>query len=188
MSRPMALRLAGLVLLAALLAAWAVLDTTSSATCGGPDHDREAGRLATAEEGYDAVLDRDPGADCAVEGKRATRCEIADQQSDARRFTEAETSYRGVLKLDPQAKCAAVGVKKIGKKRCRQANALVTAELDEDAQKAYAALLTFEPRPDCVPKKVEKPDDGEKKKKKKKKTPPPRSCCSCCCATCVIDP
>jgi tetratricopeptide (TPR) repeat protein len=178
---PMALRLAGLVLLAALLAAWALLDTASSVSCGGPDHDWAAGRLSIADQGYDAVLKRDPGAACAVKGRRVTRCELALDRFDAGRFTEAETNYRALLKLDPPAKCAAAGVETIADQRCTEADALVTAQLYEEAQKAYTALLTFEPRPYCVPKKVEKPD-GEKK------TPPPQPCCSCCCSTCVIDP
>ena len=181
----MALRLAGLVALAVLVAAWALLDTASSATCGGPDHDREAGRLATAEEGYNAVLKRDPGADCAVKGRRATRCRMAARQFNAERFKEAETSYRALLKLHPRASCAVDGVNAIGRERCREAADLEAEKLYEEAQKAYTALLSFEPRPHCVPTKVEQPDD---EKEKEKKTPAPQPCCSCCCSTCVKNP
>jgi tetratricopeptide (TPR) repeat protein len=188
----MALRLAGLVLVAALLVIFAVLDTASSATCGAPDADREAGQLGRAEDGYDALLKEDPGADCAVRGLRATQCGMARRYFNAELFEEAEKRFREVVKAHPRADCANTGLADVGSELCRRAKELLDKKLLTEAEKAYTALLAFEPRPSCIPCDLKKLKDAKKDEEKKEEppkppAPPPPACC-CCGPTCQVDP
>jgi hypothetical protein len=60
---------AAAVVAALLLAAVAlVVQASSGPSCGDPDDNVDAGLLSLGENGYRAILEEDPGTDCAEKG------------------------------------------------------------------------------------------------------------------------
>jgi len=74
-----------------------------------------------------------------------TDCGDADTQLNDGLVKLADASYTEVLKDDPGSKCAVTGLHNVAQARCDRAQRILVTKSNDEATKAFVALLASEP-------------------------------------------
>jgi hypothetical protein len=97
----------GLLALAGVLVATAVLHVAAPASCADADRARGEERYTQAAEGYTKILDDEPESECAQRGMDLTiyaLCGRANRLEKANHTKDAEEAYSTVFALEPESR------------------------------------------------------------------------------------